>query len=229
MKFVGLIGGVSPESTVIYYRLLNDSARARLGGEHSANILLYTLDYGIMIKHYGARDWPAYIAEVVKGAEYLKAAGADALVICSNTTHVGADAATQATGLPVIHVLDVLTGALNKAGSKKPLLFGTPVVMGGDYYRAALAERYDGDVLAPTSEEQDEIGRIILDELVNGVVEDGSRKTMLEIISRHDCDSVILGCTELCMILSQEHLDLPVMDTTGLHAAAVSAYAFGEG
>jgi aspartate racemase len=226
MKLLGLIGGVSPESTVIYYRLLNQAARARLGGEHSANIVLYTLDYGTMIRHYDAGDWPSFIAEVVKGAKHLAAAGVEALVISSNTTHVAAEAAQEATGLPLIHMLDALTDAMNHAGAKKPLLLGTPVVMGGDHYLPALAQRYNGEVLVPTTEEQAEIGRIILDELVKGEVREASRAALLAIIDRHGADGVILGCTELCMILSQEHVVLPVFDTTALHAAAVSAYAF---
>jgi aspartate racemase len=228
VKLLGLIGGVSPESTVIYYRLLNQAVRARLGGEHSANIVLYTLDYGTMIGHYDAGDWPSFIAEVVKGAKHLAAAGAEALVISSNTTHVAAEAAQEATGLPLIHLLDALTDAMNSASAKKPLLLGTPVVMSGDHYLPALAQRYDGEVLVPTAEEQTEIGRIILDELVKGEVREPSRAALQAIIARHDADGVILGCTELCMILSQKYVDLPVFDTTALHAAAVSAYAFGE-
>ena len=113
MKLIGLIGGVSPESTEIYYRLLNANARARLGGEHSANIMVYALDYGVMIKHYHQENWPDFIAEVVKGAKRLAAAGVDGLVICSNTTHVAADAAVEATGLPLIHLQDTLSKAMN--------------------------------------------------------------------------------------------------------------------
>lgn len=229
MKLIGLIGGVSPESTSIYYRLLNEAAQTRLGGEHSANVLLYTLDYGVMIKHYDDRNWPRFIDEVVKGGKHLAAAGADALLICSNTTHVAADAVAEATGLPVIHLLDCLARAMDGAYVKKPLLLGTPVVMGEDQYRNELSQRYDGDVTAPDNEEQETIGRIILDELVNGIVLDASRREMIKIIDRYavlGADGVILGCTELCMILSQEHVTMPVFDTTGLHAAAASNFAF---
>ncbi len=232
MKLLGLIGGVSPESTAIYYRLLNEAARARLGGQHSANILIYALDYGVMIRHYDDRDWPSFIGEVVKGAEHLAAAGADALIICSNTTHIAADAAVEKTGLPVIHLLDVLSGAMDAACVRRPLLIGTPVVMGEEHYRAELAKRYNGDVVTPAKEEQAVIGRIILDELVHGRVLDASRDELLKIIDTHRAggvDGVILGCTELCMILSQAHSALPVFDTTGLHAAAASDFAFGAG
>ncbi len=232
MKLLGLIGGVSPESTAIYYRLLNEAVRARLGGEHSANIILYTLDYGVMIRHYDAGDWDAFNAEVVKGAMHLKAAGAEAIVISSNTTHVAADDVIRETGLPLIHLLDTLAAAMVDAGIRKPLLLGTPVVMSGEHYRNGLAARYDGEVLVPSAQEQTVIGRIILDELVNGDVFDASRQALLEIIDAHardGADGVILGCTELCMILSQDHTDLPVFDTTALHAAAAHEFAFAEG
>ncbi|MEM8771232.1 MAG: amino acid racemase [Pseudomonadota bacterium] len=231
MKLLGVIGGVSPESTQIYYRLLNEAARARAGGEHSARILLYALDYGVMIRHYQARDWDAFKREVALGAEHLAKGGAEAIVISSNTTHIAADAAATASGLPVVHMLDALTAVMDRAGARKPLLLGTPVVMGGDYYRPALAARYDGDVLVPDAGEQEEIGRIILDELVNGEVKDASRRTLLDIVNRRreeGVDGVILGCTELCMILDQSHTDLSVFDTTAIHVEAAAAFAFGE-
>lgn len=231
MKLLGLIGGVSPEATAIYYRLLNDAARARLGGQHSANILLYALDYGVMIGHYDRRDWDGFNAEVVKGAKHLAAAGADALIITSNTTHVAADAVREATGLALVHMLDVLADEMRRRDVARPLLTGTPVVMGEAHYRNMLRERYEGEILVPTTQEQATIGRIILDELVNGIVKDESRVEYLRIINRwrdKGADGVILGCTELCMILNQSHTDLPVLDTTALHAAAAARYAFGD-
>ncbi len=231
MKLLGLIGGVSPEATAIYYRLLNEAARARFGGQHSANLMLYALDYGVLIDHYDNRDWASFNAEVVKGAKHLAAAGVDALIITSNTTHVAADDVRAATGLPMIHILDVLADEMRAQGINRPLLTGTPVVMSGDHYRSALSERFSGDVMVPDDEEQAIIGRIILDELVDGVVKDESRAQYLSIIDRwraKGADGVILGCTELCMILNQSHTDLPVLDTTALHAAAAARFAFGD-
>lgn len=231
MKLLGLIGGVSPEATAIYYRLLNEAARARFGGQHSANILLYALDYGVMIRHYDNRDWDAFNAEVVKGAKHLAAAGAEALIISSNTTHVAADAVKGATGLPLIHMLDVLADEMRGRGVARPLLTGTPVVMGEAHYRTELGKRFAGEIFVPDTDEQAKIGRIILNELVNGEVREESRAEYIHII---DCwrdkgaDGVILGCTELCMILDQSHIDLPVLDTTALHAAAAARYAFGD-
>ncbi|WDI31502.1 amino acid racemase [Hyphococcus flavus] len=228
MKMLGVIGGVSPESTALYYRLLNEAAREKLGGEHSANLMIYALDYGVMIKHYNARDWNAFTAEVVAGAERLAAAGVQAIVISSNTTHIAAEAVAERTGLPVLHMLDALGEAMTRAGVNKPLLMGTPVVMGEAHYRSELTKRYAGNVLVPTEAQQLEVGRIILDELVNGVVRSASRAALLEIIANSGADSVILGCTELCMILSADHCDIPVFDTTALHVKAASQYAFSE-
>lgn len=228
MKKLGLIGGVSPEATVIYYRLLTQAARARLGPLHSANLMLYALDYGVMIRHYDNRDWDAFVEEVLKGARCLEAAGVDALVICSNTTHVAADAVREGAGVPLIHMLDVLAAEMKEKAAKRPLLLGTPVVMGEAYYRNELAKRHNAEIMVPSDEEQAVIGRIILDELVLGNVLDASRDELLKIIERHQADGVILGCTELCMILSAEHCDIPVFDTTGLHAAAAARFAFGE-
>lgn len=231
MKLLGLIGGVSPEATAIYYRLLNEAARERFGAGHSANLMLYTLDYGVMIRHYENRDWDGFNAEVVKGAKRLAAASVDALVITSNTTHVAADAVQLATGLPLIHMIDVLADEMRARNVRHPLLTGTPVVMSGEHYSDALAQRYDGEVFVPDEDEQGVIGRIILDELVNGIVKEESRAEYLEIINRwraKGADGVILGCTELCMILNQSHTDLRVLDTTSLHASAAARYAFGD-
>ncbi len=228
MKLLGLIGGVSPEATVIYYRLLNDAVRVRLGPLHSANLMLYALDYGVMIEHYDNRDWDAFNAEVVKGAKHLAAAGVDALIICSNTTHVAADDVKATVVVPLIHMLDVLAGEMRAKGAPRPLLLGTPVVMGEAHYRNELSKRYDGELLVPDEKEQEVVGRIILDELVLGNVYDASRNELLATIDRHQADGVILGCTELCMILAQEHCDIPVFNTTGLHAAAAARFAFGE-
>ena len=228
MKLLGLIGGVSPESTEVYVRLFNRAARARLGGEHSANFIVWHLDYGVMIRHYHERDWPRFIGEIVKAGEGLKRAGAGALMIGSNTTHLAADALGRATGMRVIHLLDALSEAMTKAGVRRPLLLGTPVVMSGEFYRPALAARYDGEPVIPTADEQREIGRVILDELCHGVVTDASRRALLDIVKAHgEADSVILGCTELCLILSQDRLSLPVYDTTALHAEAGMVFAFG--
>ncbi|MFN0024391.1 MAG: aspartate/glutamate racemase family protein [Parvularculaceae bacterium] len=226
MKRLGLIGGVSPESTALYVRLLNEGVRARLGGEHSAEFALWHLDYGVMIGHYRAARWPAFTAEVVRAGQALVNAGADALMITSNTTHVAADALAEATGARVIHLMDPLADAMHRARVRRPLLLGTPPVMSGAFYRAALAQRFDGETLIPSLSDHGEIERIILDELCVGVVTEASRRRLKEIIAKTpEADGVILGCTELPLILSQDDISLPVFDTTALHASAGVAFA----
>jgi aspartate racemase len=229
VKRLGLIGGVSPESTEIYCRLLNRHARTRLGGEHSANFIVWHLDYGVMIELYRAGAWALYADEIAKAGEGLKRAGAEALMICSNTSHLAADRLASVTELPVIHVVDALARAMTKAQVRTPLLLGTPVTMSGDYYLPALRRRFAGEPAVPTTAEQREVGRIILDELCLGVVADSSRRALIDIVRAHpEADAVILGCTELSLILCKDHIAAPVFDTTALHAAAGAAFAFGE-
>lgn len=227
MSLIGLIGGVSPEATKIYYELLNGHARARAGGQHSARALFYMLDYGVMIGHYHDENWGDFKTEVVKGALALKAGGADAIAITSGTTHVAADAVAEATGLPMIHMLDCLTGAMAAKACKRPLLTGTPWVMSGDFFAPALAQRYSGAPIIPSEEDRELIGRVIFTELVEGIVTDASRAEMSAMVQRYvdqGADGVILGCTELCMILSDEDCRVPVFSTTHIHAEAIDQW-----
>ncbi|MCI5043502.1 MAG: amino acid racemase [Aquisalinus sp.] len=231
MKRIGLIGGVSPEATILYYRHLNAAARQHHGGQHSANVLYYMLDYGVMIDHYHNDNWSAFIVEVVKGAEVLKAGGAEALAITSGTTHVGAAAAAEQTGLPVIHMHDSLTKAMQDKMVRQPLLTGTPWVMSGDFFQPELATRYDGQIITPSKEDRDLIGRVIFDELVEGIVKPESRADMAAMVSRYQsdgADGVILGCTELCMILEQADCTIPVLDATAIHAADIAGWMLAE-
>ncbi len=227
MKKIGLIGGVSPEATKIYYDLLNQHAREREGGQHSARVLFSMLDYGIMIAHYHDENWPAFIDEVVTAAKELKSAGAQAIAITSGTTHVAAEAVARETGLPLIHMLDSLTHAMDAKASTRPLLLGTPWVMSGDYFAPDLAKRYQGTPITPLRTDRDTVGRIIFDELVNGTVTEASREEMIDLVRRYTeqgADGVILGCTELCMILRDEDCGIPVFSTTHIHAHAVFEY-----
>ena len=230
MSLIGLIGGVSPEATKIYYDLLNAHAREHRGGQHSAKLLYYMLDYGVMFGHYQAEDWDAFNAEVISGAKSLKAGGAEAIAITSGTTHVAADAVADATGLPVIHMLDSLTDELTAKSINRPVLTGTPWVMSGAFFAPALAARYSGAPIIPSEDERAMIGRIIFDELVEGIVKDRSRAELQEMVARYQsegADGVILGCTELCMILNEGDCEVPVLSTTHIHAAAIDKWIHG--
>jgi aspartate racemase len=230
MKLMGLIGGISPESTAIYYRLLNDGARARLGGSHSARLLVWSFDFQLLDSAYADADWRRYRALLAAAGEALKRAGADGLMICSNTSHLAADAVREATGLPLVHVIDALAAAIRARGAARPLLLGTPFVMEGDFYRAELESRYGLATLTPDAAGRREVGRIIFEELVRGEVSAASRARLLTLIDTargEGADSVILGCTELSMILSQQDTDLAVFDTTALHAEAALDFMLG--
>lgn len=232
MKLLGLIGGVSPESTAVYYRLLNEHARERLGGAHSARLIIWSFDFNLIDKAYREEDWRRYREIVVEAGLALKRAGAEAIMICSNTTHLAADAVRSSTGLPLIHLIDALAAEIERGQSRMPLLLGTPFVMEGNYYRADLKRRFGVDTMIPDESDREETGRIIFDELVRGEAREASRRRLLNMISKaiaKGADGVILGCTELSLILSQEHVGVSLFDTTRLHARAASAFAFGEG
>lgn len=229
MRKLGLIGGVSPESTEIYVRLLNRGVRARLGGEHSANFIVWHMDYGRVFAFYQARDWPAYTSELVAAAKALQRAGAEALMVGSNTSHLAAEAIADATALPFLHVQDALVSAMRARGVRRPLLTGTKVTMSGPFYRASLAQRFDGEIVTPSEEEQEEIERFVFDELCMGVVSPASCVRFRDVVAGHqECDGVILGCTELSLACAEGDIPAPVFDTTALHVAAGVAFALAD-
>jgi len=228
VKTLGLIGGISPESTAIYYRLLNEAARERLGPKRSARLLIWSFDFGVIDEAYARGEFESYQARMVEAALALKRAGADGLMICSNTSHLAADAVRGATGMPLVHIVDALAEEIEKRASRRPLLLATKHVMTEPFYRGALRDRFGIDTMAPKGPDQVSVERIIFDELALGKVEANSRELLLEIIGRHAgaADGVILGCTELSLILGARDVSLPVFDTTRIHAAAASAFQF---
>ncbi|MEM7768185.1 MAG: amino acid racemase [Pseudomonadota bacterium] len=228
MKRIGLIGGVSPESTVIYYRLINAAARAALGGDHSAEMVIYSLDFGVIKDRYARADWPAFKAEVLKAARALDQAGCELIGICSNTTQLAAGDVAAAIDRPVIGMIDTVAAALKRAGVQRPLLLGTPFVMAPGFYRSTLDAGFGGTCIVPDAEGQAAVDRVIFEELVNGQVLEASRAVYLDIIAageRQGADAVILGCTEIPLLVDQGHTSLPVFDTTALHAGTIAAAA----
>jgi aspartate racemase len=228
LKRIGLIGGVSPESTAIYYRLINQAARAAMGGDHSAEMLIYSLDFGVIRAHYDSANWPAFTAEMVKAGKCLDAAGCEVIGICSNTSQLAADSVGEAIGHPLVGLIESLAAAMGASGVRQPLLLGTPFVMQGDFYRARLQALTASTCLVPDADGRAQIDRVIFDELVNGIVLETSRRAWLDIIARGraaGADGVILGCTEISMLIGQEHTELPVFDTTALHADAIARAA----
>jgi aspartate racemase len=229
MRTLGLVGGMSWESTAIYYRLLNELARERLGGLHSAELLLWSFDFAEVADHQHRGDWDGATALMLEASQRLRAGGAEALVICTNTMHLMADAIESASGLPVLHIVDATAHAMTAAGCRRPLLLATRFTMEQRFYRGRLKERHGVEALVPPKEDRETVHRIIYEELCQGVVRPESKAAYLDVIARMQrdelVDSVILGCTEITMLIGQEDTRLPVFDTTRLHAESAMMFA----
>jgi aspartate racemase len=228
VKTLGLIGGMSWESTQLYYQLMNRIARERLGGQHSAALILWSVDFEPIVRMQEAGRWDEATAVLVDAAQRLQQAGAHGLMICANTMHKMADEVAAAVQIPLIHVADVTAAAIKGAGVRRPLLLATRYTMEQDFYRARLA-RNGVEALIPAESERLALQAIIYDELIQGRVEPESRAAMLGMIEtarrEQGVDGVALACTELGLLLAPGELDLPVFDTTLIHADAGMAYA----
>jgi aspartate racemase len=232
MKCIGLLGGMSWESTAIYYRLMNEAVRDRLGGHHSARLLLHSVDFHAIkqLQHDG--DWAGTAKILVEAARGLKAGGADFLVIATNTMHKVAREIEAGSGLAIIHIADPTGEALVADGVARVALLGTRFTMEQDFYRRRLEERFGLEVLVPEPGERDEIHRIIYDELCLGIVRRESAEIYRDIIAAmkdRGAEAVILGCTEITMIVDADVSPLPTYDTTRLHAEAAVARATQAG
>ncbi|MBO9518580.1 MAG: amino acid racemase [Porphyrobacter sp.] len=226
MRRVGLIGGLSWESTRLYYDAINRTVAARLGGAHSAPLIVDSLDFAPIAKAQTEGRWDDAGAEVVEAAIRLNRAGVDAVAIGSNTMHKCADSVRAAVSVPLIHIVDPLSEALQRDGKSRPLLLATRFTMEQDYIRAPLAE---AGITASIPDEADRAGihRVIYEELIRGVVTDASRETFLKVIQagrEAGADSVILGCTEVGLLVTAENSPLPVYDTMALHSGAIADF-----
>ncbi len=227
MKTIGMIGGMSWSSTAIYYRTLNEIVQARLGGRHSARLVLWSVDFAEHLAIHDRGGWDAVAEEVVDIGLRLRAAGVDFLMLCVNTLHRVAAELEEKVELPLLHIADPTAETVKRAGLRRIGLLGTRHTMGEAFYRDRLAKRHGLDVLVPQGEDFDTINAIIYDELVVDRYRESSRRTCLDIISRlieDGAEGIILGCTELPLLLEKAKLEVPVYDTLQLHAeAAVQA------
>lgn len=227
MRTIGLIGGMSFESTTVYYQMINEAVRTRLGGLHSAKIVLHSVDFQEIVDLQKAGRWDAAAAHLGKAAQGLERAGADCALICTNTMHLVADEVAAAVKIPLLNIIDETAKALSAAGVRRPLLLATRYTMEQGFY----ARRMAAHGLAMTT--PGEAGRtvvhdVIFDELCAGIVRDESRAAFLDLIAKakdEGCDAVILGCTEICLLLDPDTLPLPGFDSTAIHAAAAVDYA----
>ena len=231
MKTLGLIGGMSWESTAIYYRLLNEIVREPLGGLQSAELLLYSFDFAAIAAHQSAGDWDAAARLLADVARRLEGAGAEGLLICTNTMHRMADEVQAAVSIPLIHIADATAGTMKRAGATKPALLATAFTMEQDFYKGRLARRHGMAPVVPDAEGRAMVHRVIYEELCRGVVSKASKTAYIAEVAKmrqaNEIDSVIMGCTEITMLIGQDDFDLPVFDTTRIHAEAAVEFALG--
>jgi len=229
MKTIGLIGGMSWESSAQYYAIINRAVRERLGGAHSAETLLYSVDFGEIERLQHDDDWPSLTARMVDAARRLEAGGADFVLICSNTMHLMADDVAAAIGVPLLHVVDPTASAITKAGLKRAGLLGTAFTMEKAFYRDRL-DAAGLDILIPDAADRREVHRVIYEELVAGKIEEASRAAYREVIARlveRGAEAIVLGCTEIMLLVDQSDSAVPLFDTTSLHAQAAVDLALG--
>ncbi len=228
MKTIGLIGGMSWESTLPYYRYVNETVRERLGGLHSARLILYSVDFHEIEQLQREARWDEAGALLADAARALAAAGADFLVLCTNTMHKVADAIEAAVNLPLLHIADATAAEIAKAGVSRVGLLATRFTMEQDFYRKRLEVRHGIDVLVPDEARRGEVHRIIYEELCVGVISEPSREiyraAIAELVER-GAEAIILGCTEIGLLVGPEDATVPVFDTTRIHArhAALAA------
>jgi aspartate racemase len=230
MKTIGLIGGMSWESTAHYYAYLNRGAQQRLGGRHSAKLLLYSIDFDELANLQHADRWEEATQLIVEAGKRLEAAGADCVLICANTMHISAPQLQQTVKIPLLHVVDVTGTALRKSGARRIGLLGTAFTMEMPFYKDRLREKFGLDVLVPEASDRAIAHRIIFDELVRGIISPQSKEAYRTIIQRlvdRGAEAIILGCTELMMIVESTDSAVPLFDTTTLHCEAALDFAIG--
>lgn len=221
MKTIGLLGGMSWESTVSYYRALNEGIKARLGGLHSAKICLHSVDFAEIEPLQRSGDWDETARLLSAAARSVEAAGADFLLIGTNTMHKVAPQIEAAISIPLLHIADATAERLQDDGIARVGLIGTRYTMEQDFYKGRMAERFGLDVRVPNSDEQAVIHRVIFEELCQGIIRDDSRDAFLKIIQRlyeAGAEAVILGCTEIALLVGPEDTGVPLYDTTRIHA-----------
>jgi len=223
MKTIGLLGGMSWESTASYYSAINAGIKQQLGGLHSAKIAMVSVDFSEIeqLQHQG--DWEGTAEILCDAAQSVEAAGADFLLICTNTMHKVAPVIQQAVSIPLIHIADATAEQLQRVGAQRVGLLGTRFTMEQDFYKGRLSEQFGIEVLVPEEDERNIVHDVIYNQLCQGEIRDDSRLQYLAIIKRmaaRGAEAVILGCTEIALLVQQEHTDVALYDTTTIHARA---------
>ena len=222
MKTIGLIGGMSWESTQSYYQLLNQGVKNKLGGLHSAKIVLVSLDFAEIAVLQQQQDWPQMAEILIKTAKQVEAASADYLLICTNTMHKLAEQVQAAVAIPLLHIADAVGENLIQHNFKKVALLGTQFTMEQDFYKQRLADKFAIEVLIPDAQGRETVHRVIYDELCKGIISPESKAEYLTIIddlTQQSAEAIILGCTEIALLVQQADTSIPLLDSTALHCA----------
>lgn len=230
MKTIGLLGGMSWESTVHYYQIINEEVQNKLGGLHSAKIVLYSVEFSEIEQYQSSGQWEKCGEILGNAARSIEAAGADFILICSNTIHKVAPQIASMIQIPIIHIADATADELEKCSIKRVGLLGTKYTMTQDFYKNRLADRKI-EVLIPDTSDVETINTIIFEELCVGKINEESRKKlqqMIEKLKENGAEGVILGCTELGLLIQQSDASIPVFDTTVIHAKRVAQIAMED-
>lgn len=231
MKTIGLIGGMSWESTVPYYRLINETVREQLGGLHSARLILYSVDFQEIEELQRKGDWETAGLALANAARSLEAAGASFLVLCTNTMHKVAHQIEAAVAIKLLHIADPTAAAISKSGHSVVGLLGTRFTMEQAFYKERLIQRHGLQVKVPAAQDRDIIHRIIYEELCLGVVKAESRaqyRRVIQDLASHGAQAIILGCTEISLLVSEHDSSVPLFDTTAIHARAAALEALKQ-
>jgi len=228
VKTIGLIGGLSWESSIEYYRIINQACQKQLGGAHSAECMMFSFDFAEIEALQVAGDWETATQRMIQAARQLEQGGAGCIVICSNTMHRMADAVQAAVNLPLIHIADATAEAIVADGFRNIALLGTRFTMEQDFYKGRMMDRFGLNILTPDDAARARVHRIIYDELVRGEIRESSRlqyQAVIEDLRLAGAEAVILGCTEIGLLIEPQHSPVPSFDTTWLHARAAVEWA----
>jgi len=223
MKTIGMIGGMSWESSIEYYRIINETVKEKLGGLHSAKNLMYSVDFSEIETLQHENRWDEATQAMIEAAQHIEAGGADFLIICTNTMHKMADEVEAAIGIPLLHIADATADVIKAKGLSKIGLLGTKFTMEEDFYRGRLVDKHGLEVLIPEAEDRKIVHRVIYDELVLGEIKAESREQYKHIIAKlidAGTQGIILGCTEIGLLVKDEDSRVPLFDTTTIHAVA---------
>ena len=231
MKIIGLIGGMSWESSLEYYRIINETTRDRLGGLHSAKSLMYSVDFAEIeiLQHQG--QWQEATQMMIEAAQHVERGGADFLVICTNTMHKMAEEVQKNISIPILHIGDATAERVKAQKLRKVGLLGTHFTMEEDFYKGRLIQKHGLQVIIPTAEDRAIVHRVIYDELVIGEINRTSRaqyQRIIDALVQQGCEGIVLGCTEIGLLVKETDSRVPLFDTTRIHAIAAVEYALAE-